>query len=46
MCGSEVMSRIRQVGPVALTSVVLVSNYCTIIVLVLFIMSVNNNSFS
>ena len=29
-----------------LTSVVLVSNYCTIIVLVLVIMSVNNNSFS
>ena len=27
-------------------SVVLVSNYCTIIVLVLVIMSVNNNSFS
>ena len=28
------------------SSVVLVSNYCTIIVLVLVIMSVNNNSFS
>ena len=28
------------------TSVVLVSNYCTIIVLVLVVMSVNNNSFS
>ena len=29
-----------------LSSVVLVNNYCTIIVLVLVIMSVNNNSFS